>query len=198
MDISEEEREANTKLLIEAARYGDCEELRRLIPVSDSIKGLSGALSEALEYGRKECVELLIPLCDPKVGGVELLDNADYHGFDDIAVMLVPHFDCEMTLRIAARLGLSEEVKRIISLNLMQIYDSAALVESAIMSHKDIVEILIPVSDFEKAKIELLSWNAIEAYSLIEAVEAELQQKTLGGAIEEQYANAPSRGGRVM
>lgn len=55
--------------LVEAARNGNADDVRRFIPLCDPKHNHSEALCAAAENGHAECVALLIPLSNPKAQG---------------------------------------------------------------------------------------------------------------------------------
>lgn len=85
--------EINTELLIEAAKQGNLDEVRRLIPLSDPKANDSLALRMAAQNGHIECVELLIPVSDPKAKDSYALRWAAQNGHVQCVELLVPISD---------------------------------------------------------------------------------------------------------
>lgn len=66
--------------LVEAARNGNADDVRRFIPLCDPKYNYSEALCAAAEHGRAECVRLLLPVSDPQANNSEALYWAAQHG----------------------------------------------------------------------------------------------------------------------
>lgn len=79
------------KNLIVAAANGNADEVRRLIPLSDSLADKTQALQYAVQNGHFECVKLLIPVSNPKDNNSSALSRAAYYGDLAIIKLLLPH-----------------------------------------------------------------------------------------------------------
>lgn len=112
--------------LVEAAKNGDVERVRRLLPVSDPKAGKSFALRLAAVNGHEECVRLLLPGSDPKAEDSQALRLAAGNGHEECVRLLLPHSDPNAenykALRWAAENGHVECVKHLLA-------QSAPLVE---------------------------------------------------------------------
>ena len=115
----------NMILLWDAAHNGNLEEVRRLIPISYCDKWNSKALINAARKGHAECVRLLIPVSDPK----------DYNS----------------ALWFASGADILECVKLLLTVADPKYKDSQALVSAVIRKNQDIVDLLYPLSDPDKA-----------------------------------------------
>lgn len=79
------------KNLIVAAANGNADEVRRLIPLSDSLADKTQALHYAVQNGHFECVKLLIPVSNPKDNNSSALKCAVHYGDLEILELLLPH-----------------------------------------------------------------------------------------------------------
>lgn len=152
----------NTELLFEAARDGNAEEIRRLIPISDPKNNDSMALQVAASYGHTECVKLLIPVSDPKAN-----DSA--------------------ALGWAAQYGSTECLKLLIAVSDTKVNDSVALRAAVLNGHTQCVDALYGVSDVHAA-LKHLQQNNMNEYpawrSLKHRVDAERQHSVLSNEVD--------------
>ena len=149
----------NTELLVTAAREGNVDEVRRLIPLSDPKADGNFALRLAAEHAHADCVTLLIPVSDPKAHDSE-------------------------ALRRTAQFGHTECVKLLIPVSDPKAHDSAALQWVAYYRHTDCVDLLYPVSDvavalhhMKQCHPDLDYWHDIEQRWLTEQQQRRLTQE---------------------
>lgn len=118
----------NTKLLIKTIQqYNSCnqlDEVKRLIPLSNTKASESRPLQIAVDRGLTEIVQLLLPVSNPKALESKALRVAADKGFFDIVQLLIPVSDPKTDGSLALKWA----------------------VESG---HYNIVKLLIPVSDYK-------------------------------------------------
>lgn len=152
----------NTELLFEAARDGNAEEVRRLIPISDPKNNDSMALQVAASYGHTECVKLLIPVSDPKANNSAALGWAALYGNTDVLKVLIAVSDPKVN-------------------------DSVALRQAVLHGHTDCVDALYGASDVYAA-LKHLHKNNMNDYaawrSFEQRVEAERQHSVLSNEVD--------------
>lgn len=119
------DKSANMVLLWKAADEGNVEEVRRLIPISYCTKWNSRPLINAARNGHTECVRLLIPVSDPR--------------------------DYNTALWFASGSDSLECVKLLLTVADPKHKDSQALVSAVVRNNQEIIDVLYPVSDPDKA-----------------------------------------------
>lgn len=119
------DKSANMVLLWKAADGGNVEEVRRLIPISYCAKWNSKPLINAARNGHTECVRLLIPVSDPR--------------------------DYNTALWFASGSDSVECVKLLLTVADPKHKDSQALVSAVVRKNQEIIDVLYPVSDPDKA-----------------------------------------------
>lgn len=146
----------NTKLLVRASKKGDCDEVKRLIPVSDPKANYSDALGGAAENGHIECVKLLIPVSNPKAMNSYALRWAAYSGHMECVKILIPVSDPKED-------------------------NSAALRFAAQGKHIECVKLLIPMSDCNRALSTLQNYGEDTTFlqQCVDEYEALQQQQRL-------------------
>ena len=154
--------EHNTKLLIEASNRGDFDEVKRLIPVSDPKFNHSEALLSAVVNGYIDIVKLLIPVSDPKANYSWALLNAAHFGHADIVKLLIPVSDPKASSSYALQ---------------------------AAASKSEIIQLLLPFSDYYLAKQELLECNKniTVLQQCIDEYEALQQKERLISILDERF-----------
>lgn len=90
----------NNQLLVEAARKGDADAIKILLPLADPRWQSSLALMRAAENGYKECVVLLLAQSCPKDHASRALMMAVARGWDLCVDVLFEHSDCPKVLDI--------------------------------------------------------------------------------------------------
>lgn len=125
----------NHQALINAARNGDIDAVRTLIPTCDPKDLDSPSLGAAAMKGHLQIVQMLISVTDPKASNSLALQRAANAGHLDIVRELIPVSE--------PRAG-----------------ESKALKEAAAAGHLDVVRALIPVSDPKAAGSDALCWAA--------------------------------------
>lgn len=90
----------NNQLLVEAARKGDAQTIKMLIPLADPRWESSLALMRAAEYGCRECVLLLLPYSCPRDHASRALMMAVARGWDLCVDELFEHSDYQKVLEI--------------------------------------------------------------------------------------------------
>lgn len=121
---TQQEIETNTSLLIQVSKDGNIQAVEHLIPISNPKHNNSCALQWAAANGHLECVKVLIPVSDRKAEESEALRWA------------------------AANKHFIDIVERLIPISDPKAKNSAALRTAAVNNHKDIIEVLVPVSDY--------------------------------------------------
>lgn len=90
----------NNQLLVEAARKGDPETIKILLPLANPRWESSLALMRAAEHGYKDCVVLLLPHSNPQDHASRALMMAVAHGWDLCVEVLFEHSDYQKVLEI--------------------------------------------------------------------------------------------------
>ena len=137
--------------MLNAARSGDIDTVRALIPVCDPRALDSVVLDTAATEGHVEIVRMLIPVSDPKANDGAALCSAAYRGHRDVVRALIPVSSPQAhhskPLLEAATAGQLDVVRELIPVSDPKADDSAALRAAAENGHLPIVRMLIPVSD---------------------------------------------------
>lgn len=84
-----------------AARHGNAECVRRLIPLSNPKDNDSFALCQAARNGHAECVALLIPFSDTRIFNSGSLSEAARYGHLDCVKLLLPVADPRTSMALA-------------------------------------------------------------------------------------------------
>jgi hypothetical protein len=141
----------NTQDLHDAAKSGDIEAVRALIPLGDPKAHNSIPLLAAAREGHLEIVRMLIPVSDPKADDSAALRWAARKGHLEIVRALIPVSDPRVQhskpLEEAARAGHLSIVRELIPFSDPKADDSAALCWAAENDHLLTVRELIPVSN---------------------------------------------------
>lgn len=104
--------EDNSGLLINAARQGDVEKVRALIPVSDPKADDSMALFWAAHRGNIEMVKILLPVSEAWAYHNEALRIAYLKKHWAVVELLLPHCDPTDEESIRAPVALASVVRR--------------------------------------------------------------------------------------
>lgn len=156
-----------TEKLIQAARRGDINAVKKLIPAPCAGVKRPCALQWAVESGHKEVVELLLPFYKPKANASIALRCAAELGFTEIVEMLIPVSDpladYSCALRHAAECGHRDIVEMLIPVSDCQMAGTYALSSSADNGHKDVVELLIRSLNFKSIEFSAALVFALES-----------------------------------
>lgn len=123
------DKDNNMVLLWEAAKHGNADEVRRLIPISYCAKWNSNPLMNAVRNGHAECVELLIPVSNPK--------------------------DYNTALWFASGHDSVECVKLLLTVADPKHKNSQALQSAVVHGNQEIVDLLYPLSDPDVALAQM-------------------------------------------
>lgn len=128
-------------LLWEAAKQGNADEVRRLIPISYCAQWNSTPLLNAVRNGHAECVKLLIPVSNPK--------------------------DYNTALWFASARDSVECVQLLLTVADPKHKNSQALQSAVIHKKQEIIDLLYPLSDPDTALAEITTRfkNTIDPYA---------------------------------
>lgn len=138
----------NNNDLLEAARDGQTDEVRRLIPISDPKSNDSAALYWAAANGHAECVELLVPVSDANSDEASPLFKSAQRGYQECVTLLLPATDPTYYYRaldFAAMEGRTDCVKILMSVVNTDERSNALQIASWYSRH-DVVDVLFEAS----------------------------------------------------
>lgn len=134
----------NNEKLIDAVRFNDAEQVRKMIPISDPRYLQSHALRLAARMGHPQCLKLLIPVSDCDEFDYEALIHASIKGNVECVRLLIAHSN---THACSTALG------------------AALLRESATDGHKHCAQALYDVSDL-KETLRQISYKNIASETM--------------------------------
>lgn len=143
----------NARLLGEAARDGNVEEIERLLPIVTSMDHRTYALQWAAEEGQIWSLRALLPFSDPRVNNSWALRCAAKNGHTQCVKLLIPVSDPKSSkaLMQAVKNNNIECVKLLLPVSDPQLDNSAVLQIAALENLKDMMDILFDVCDAQAA-----------------------------------------------
>ena len=192
---------SNTKL-IRAARDGQTDEVRRLIPISDPKYDDSAALYWAAAKGHTECVRLLVPVSDANSDEASPLFKSAQNGHAECVQLLLPVTDpihYPRALNFAAMEGRRDCVEILMRVTDPTDEHSNALRTASRYSRHDIVDVLLETSDPDTALDILMGQypNAPQYWQYlkdkVEAFHAQQQNQVLRKEIAHSGAGVVQR-----
>jgi len=172
--------DANTELLLQAAKNGDDVELARLIPIADPSYNNSRALFEAACGGHVKCIELLLPVSNVQCRDHSALQVAATKGFPECVALFIPLsglMPLRNALRAAAQNGHVSCVKLLVSQTKNR--NNFALQLAACNDHIECVDVLLDHSNGTQALLELQDIYSVDHHSCVLLEQRIVRQKLL-------------------
>ncbi len=186
----------NARLLGEAARDGNIEEIERLLPIVTSMDHRTYALQWAAEEGQIRSLRALLPFSDPKVNSSWALHCAAKNGHTQCVELLIPVSEPKTSkaLMQAVKNNNMKCVTLLIPVSDPQLDNSAVLQIAALENLNDMMDILFDVCDAQAALTALQ--NDFMKPAACERLQEKINQrqnKLLHRNIEEQTHEYKSR-----
>lgn len=182
--------------LVTAAKRGQLNVVRLLIPMSNPKANHSRALYSAAAAGQVHVVSELIPVSDPLAADSDALRMAACNGHLDVVQALIrvcdPKADDSAALRLAAQNGHLAIVCKLIPLSDPSANESEALRVASRNGHLNIVQALLPVSDPRVNRNEALRWAAEQGQhdvvsELVSVCSCDESFRELAGALQDRH-----------
>lgn len=184
MGISDNEKVANTRLLIKAAEDGNLSEIQRLIPISFPKTQNSSALTWVVNKNNVEGVKLLAGVCDVDI---PLGCAAEWNRVECLEVLIPFATEDEKVFAAgdAAHSGNMESLKFLLEHCDPKEHNSFPLQMAAVGKYYDAMAYLLPLSNPADALHELVG---TEDYAVLEDFVAQQQRTTIeqhvGGGLD--------------
>lgn len=187
MDISDNEKAANTKLLIKAAEDGNLSEIQRLIPIASPKTQNSSALTWVVNKNNVEGVKLLAGVCDVNI---PLSCAAEWNRVECLKVLIPFATEEEKVFAAgdAAFLGQMDSLKLLVAHCDPKGHNSFPLQMAAMGNYCEAMVYLLTVSNPADALHELRDRGDIEECCVLEQLFAQQQKTTIaqhvGGGVD--------------
>lgn len=184
----------NSDLLIQASEHGDIDDVKRLIPISNPTANNCQSLLNAVGQGHVDIVKLLLPVSERKAIQNLTLGLAIHNNRMAVLDVLLPHIQpeyLEVNLRFAVVQRNIEAIKFMLPYTSKK--DNTEGLRAAVSSitqdiPKDIVGILLPISNYENVFVNAYSLSPHKVEYLKQAIqehEAKVLQEKLQHSLQD-------------